>query len=78
MHVKLYNGPCADGYIRARHEAYVWGIYCSQCLFIDIGQDEPEPMRVHEIQHPFPGPAMDWARMHEWQHNGAKRMVGAH
>lgn len=76
MHVRLYEGPCSDGYIRGRHEAYVWGIYCVDCN--RECNDVIHAPRVHEIQHPFPGPAMDWARMHAWQHNGAKGMVGVH
>lgn len=59
VHVKLYDGPCANGYVRGKNETLVWGIYCHVCA----------DYRVHEMQHPEPGPAMDWARMHIWQHS---------
>lgn len=73
--VRLYDGPCGDGYIRGRGETPVWGIYCDQLLIAKTPSGESYQECVHDalapihvIQHPTPGPAMDWARLHHWQH----------
>lgn len=70
IQVRLFEGPCPDGYIRGRGETPVWGIYCPKPIIFDgfseLTHDPDYP--VHVIQHPDPGPAMDWARLHHWQH----------
>lgn len=79
MHVRLYNGPWPDGYVRGRNDTLVWGIYCEQCgtdhMCQGVACKEISHMRfMHEIQHPEPGPAMDWARMHHWQFHDVQEL----